>query len=89
MPSGLLADNNPWDFGVSIAARNEEESAASTPTKMTNQLFVQPLPPTSDGPSSLEAATFVSVVSISNVQIVAFFLSVKNHTALWLFVFYR
>uniref|UniRef100_A0A1L8DMQ1 Putative rho guanine nucleotide exchange factor cdep n=1 Tax=Nyssomyia neivai TaxID=330878 RepID=A0A1L8DMQ1_9DIPT len=40
-----------------LKARNEEE----TPTKMTNQLFVQPLPPTSDGPSSLEAATFVSV----------------------------
>uniref|UniRef100_A0A1B0EY03 FERM domain-containing protein n=1 Tax=Lutzomyia longipalpis TaxID=7200 RepID=A0A1B0EY03_LUTLO len=44
-----------------LKARNEEESAATTPTKMTNQLFVQPLPPTSDGPSSLEAATFVSV----------------------------
>ncbi|XP_059622227.1 band 4.1-like protein 5 isoform X2 [Phlebotomus argentipes] len=43
-----------------LKARNEEESA-STPAKMTNQLFVQPLPPSSDGPSSLEAATFVSV----------------------------
>ncbi|GAB0100427.1 band 4.1-like protein 5 [Sergentomyia squamirostris] len=45
-----------------LKARNEEEySAVMTPTKMTNQLFVQPLPSSSEGPSSLEAATFVSV----------------------------
>uniref|UniRef100_A0A6B2EIW1 Putative rho guanine nucleotide exchange factor cdep n=1 Tax=Phlebotomus kandelakii TaxID=1109342 RepID=A0A6B2EIW1_9DIPT len=52
-----------------LKARNEEESACSTPTKLTNQLFVQPLPPSSDGPSSLEAATFVSVDGFTNTKV--------------------
>lgn len=37
---------------------------SATPSKLTNQMFVQPNS-SSDGPESLNAATFVSVVSFS------------------------
>lgn len=36
---------------------------SAMPTKMTNQLFVQSMQQHSEQPSSLESATFVSVVS--------------------------
>lgn len=49
---------------VILKARAEEEMS-TTPTKITNQMFVQPSS-SSDGPESLNAATFVSVVSFFN-----------------------
>lgn len=60
---------------VILIARAEEEMS-TTPSKITNQMFVQPSS-SSDGPESLNAATFVSVVSFYD-----FFLFLSNFYAI-------
>lgn len=65
-------------FLLFFAARAEEE-ATTTPTKLTNQLFVKSANNTNNlsntnpllnGDDSLNAATFVSVVSLHTFEII-------------------